>query len=479
MPTGCYVITPVVVNPTPLAITGPTVVCAGSNITLSDATSGGVWSSGNTSTATIAGGTGIVTGVAGGVVTMSYTLGAGCYATYVITVNPVPNISSFTSTVATSECVGLGGVVTIASSSIGTGSYTVTYNLSGANAVTGASATLTMGATTGTFSIPSASLTGTGFTTVTITGISNSFSCTSVPLSGNTSTFTVYPLPTVYTVTGGGGYCVGGTGTHVYLSNSTGGVNYQLWLGAIAVGTPLAGTFSGLDFGAITTVGTYTVTATNATTGCGSNMSGSATIFTNPLPTNTFTVTGGGAYCAGGSGVAVGLSSSQAGVSYQLYVSGVSTGSAVSGSGAAITFGNQTTAGVYTVIGTNTTTLCQSTMTGSQTVVINPLPAAITGTMYLCPGTTVTLADATSGGSWSSSTPGTATVGATTGVVTGAATPGTANIIYTLPTSCSVSATVTVNPNPAAISGLTSVCAGSAITLAMQPEVVTGPAAIH
>ena len=466
MPTGCYVITPVVVNPTPLAITGPTVVCAGSNITLSDATSGGVWSSGNTSTATIAGGTGIVTGVAGGVVTMSYTLGAGCYATYVITVNPVPNISSFTSTVATSECVGLGGVVTIASSSIGTGSYTVTYNLSGANAVTGASATLTMGATTGTFSIPSASLTGTGFTTVTITGISNSFSCTSVPLSGNTSTFTVYPLPTVYTVTGGGGYCVGGTGTHVYLSNSTGGVNYQLWLGATAVGTPLAGTFSGLDFGAITTVGTYTVTATNATTGCGSNMSGSATIFTNPLPTNTFTVTGGGAYCAGGSGVAVGLSSSQAGVSYQLYVSGVSTGSAVSGSGAAITFGNQTTAGVYTVIGTNTTTLCQSTMTGSQTVVINPLPAAITGTMYLCPGTTVTLADATSGGSWSSSTPGTATVGATTGVVTGAATPGTANIIYTLPTSCSVSATVTVNPNPAAISGLTSVCAGSAITLA-------------
>ncbi len=465
MPTGCYVITPVVVNPTPSAITGPTVVCAGSNITLNDATSGGVWSSGNTATATIAPGTGIVTGVAAGVVNMTYTLGAGCTASYTITVNPVPNISSFTSTVATSLCVGVGSVVTIASSSLGAGTFTVTYNLSGANAVTGATATLTMGATTGTFNIPLGSLIATGSTTVTITGISNALTCTSVPLSNNTSTFTVYPLPTVYTVTGGGGYCVGGTGSHVFLSNSTGGINYQLWLGATTVGTPLAGTFAGLDFGAITTVGTYTVTATNATTGCGSNMSGSATIFTNPLPTNTFTVTGGGPYCAGGSGVAVGLSSSQTGVSYQLYVSGVSTGSPVVGSGAAITFGSQTTAGVYTVIGTNTTTLCQSTMSGSQTVVINPLPASITGTMFLCPGTTTTLANTSTGGTWTTSTPGVATVGASTGVVTGVAF-GTANIIYTLPTGCSISATVTVNPNPAAISGLTTVCAGSAITLA-------------
>ncbi len=464
MPTGCYTLTNITVNPTPAAVTGPGVVCVGSNITMSDATAGGIWSSGNTSTAVVNAATGVVTGVAAGSVSIIYTLGAGCTASTTITVNPVPNITNFTSTIATSECVGLGGTVTVTSNTLGVGAFTVTYNLSGANAATGVTATLTMGATNGTFTIPSASLSGTGFTTVTITGISNGFGCTSIPLSNNTSTFSVYPLPTVYNVTGGGGYCAGGTGVHVYLSNSVGGINYQLWNGATAVGAPMAGTFSGLDFGLITTASTYSVTATNATTGCSNNMFGSVTVFINPLPTNTFTVTGGGSYCAGGTGVAVGLSSTQAGISYQLYLAGVATGSPISGAGAAISFGLQTSAGVYTVVGTNTTTLCTSTMTGSATVVVNPLPSAIAGILLVCPGQTTTLTDASTGGTWSSTTPGVAIAGAATGVVSGVSA-GTATIIYTLPTTCSISAVVTVNPLPSAIAGLTSVCAGSAITL--------------
>jgi hypothetical protein len=191
MPTGCLVSINITVNPTPASITGPTVVCAGSPITLSDATSGGVWSSGNTSIATVNPGTGVVTGVAAGTVAITYTLGAGCFATYTITVNPVPNITNFTSTTATSPCIGANSTVTISSNSIGTGTYTVTYNLSGANAATGATATLTMGTTTGTFVIPAASLTSSGFTTVTVTGITNSFGCVSFPITNNASTFSV------------------------------------------------------------------------------------------------------------------------------------------------------------------------------------------------------------------------------------------------------------------------------------------------
>ncbi len=463
MPTGCFVTTNITVNPTPAAITGPTVVCAGSPITLSDATSGGVWSSGNTLIATVNPGTGVVTGVAAGTVAITYTLGAGCFATYTITVNPVPNISNFTSTTATSPCIGASSTVTISSNTIGTGTYTVTYNLSGANAATGATATLTMGTTTGTFVIPSASLTSSGFTTVTVTGITNSFGCVSFPITNNASTFSVNPLPTIYNVLGGGSYCAGGTGVHIFLSNSVGGVNYQLMLGATPVGAPVAGTFAGLDFGLITTVGTYTVTATNATTGCTNSMSGSATVSTTPVP-NVFTLTGGGSYCSGGTGVAVGLSGSNAGINYQLYIGGVATGSPLAGTGSAITFGLQTTAGVYTVVATDATTACTSNMTGSSTVVINPLPAAISGTLTVCPGTTTTLTDATSGGTWSSSTPSIATVGSSTGVVTGVLA-GTAVVSYILGTGCQTTTVVTVNPNPATIGGPSSVCVTSTITL--------------
>jgi hypothetical protein len=53
----------------------------------------------------------------------------------------------------------------------------------------------------------------------------------------------------------------------------------------------------------------------------------------------------------------------------------------------------------------------------------------------LCVGITATRLDALPGGTWSSSTPAVATIGATTGVVTGVS-PGIATIMYTLGTGC-------------------------------------------
>ena len=77
--------------------------------------------------------------------------------------------------------------------------------------------------------------------------------------------------------------------------------------------------------------------ATDATTGCTSNMSGSVIVSINPLPT-VYNVTGGGAYFSGGSGVPIGLSGSQSDVNYQLYNGASAVGSPVNGTGCSYKF---------------------------------------------------------------------------------------------------------------------------------------------
>ena len=91
-----------------------------------------------------------------------------------------------------------------------------------------------------------------------------------------------------------------------------------------------------------------------------------------------YSVTGGGAYCSGGSGVAIGLSNSQVGVSYQLKVGGSNTGSPMAGTGAAISFGLQTAAGTYTVVGSNINGSCNYTldMTGNVAITTEATPVA-------------------------------------------------------------------------------------------------------
>ena len=106
---------------------------------------------------------------------------------------------------------------------------------------------------------------------------------------------------------------------------------------------------------------------------CGAVNSGTATLNVNPAPSQS-TISGGGAFCAGGNGVAIGLSNSGAGINYQLQLNGANNGSPIAGTGAAINFGNKTVAGNYKILATNATTGCTQQMTGGVTVVVNPLP---------------------------------------------------------------------------------------------------------
>ncbi len=117
---------------------------------------------------------------------------------------------------------------------------------------------------------------------------------------------------------------------------------------------------------------TYTVTAIK-NNGCTDSKTVSVDVLNSP---DIYNVTGGGSFCSGGTGVSVGLSGSQNGVSYQLKLNGSNIGSTVSGNGSAFSFGNQIVQGTYTVEAILIATACTKTMNGSAVVVVNPVPVA-------------------------------------------------------------------------------------------------------
>ena len=76
---GCAATTTLTINSgTPTAIAGPSVVCVGTTITLSNGVSGGTWTSSNTAKATIGATSGLVTGVAVGSSTITYKVVNAC-----------------------------------------------------------------------------------------------------------------------------------------------------------------------------------------------------------------------------------------------------------------------------------------------------------------------------------------------------------------------------------------------------------------
>ncbi len=370
----------VTVNPLPTAaiVSGSGTYCDHGTITASNGSSGTMYFQG-----TLSGGFSTATPATSQVITTSGTYyfraqsAAGCWGpagNATVTINSLP--TAYTLTGGGSYCA-TGAGVDVALSGSQTG---VSYQLY--NGVLPVSTPLS-----GTgFSIDFGMQTASGIYTVVAT---NTTSLCNNGMTGQ-DTITVNPLPTVFTVTGGGAYCTGGPGVHVGLSGSQSGVSYQLYAGGASVGSPVAGTGGILDFGLQTITGAYTVIAQNASTHCQNNMAGSASVSVNALP-DVYSTGGGGHYCAGGTGVPVTLSSSNSGIGYQLYMGGVAAGSSVpGGTGIPINFGSYTAAGVYKVVAMNTTTGCLDTMAGSAIIVIDPLPGVynVTGGGNYCTGGT-------------------------------------------------------------------------------------------
>ncbi|MCF8450263.1 MAG: Ig-like domain-containing protein, partial [Taibaiella sp.] len=299
--TGCFNVHTITVNALPATIVGPLQVCEGSTILLSNATPGGLWISDTTAHATIGFVSGIVTGISAGLSNISYSIATtGCLRRVQVTVNQTPPAITGNPHI----CIGAAN--------------TFSNTMPGGSWYSSNPAIATIGLTTG---IATSVTTG----IITISYVMPATGCMA------TRIVTVQPLPTVYNVTGGGNYCAGGFGNHIYLSGSQPGVSYALYRGATATGY-LPGTGFALDFGLLTGAGVYTVQATNVTSGCMRNMAGSATITITPLVTPTVAIiaTPDDSVCAGQS-VTLTADTAHAGnaPTYLWKVNGVSVGAAI------------------------------------------------------------------------------------------------------------------------------------------------------
>ena len=191
-----------------------------------------------------------------------------------------------------------------------------------------------------------------------------------------TGSAVIYSTLNTYSITGTSG-CTS-PGVVIGLNGSDAGVSYQLYNGSSPVSSPVSGTGTAISFNggsAVTTAGTYSVGA--AVGSCSADMSGKSIIYSS---LNTYAVTGGNG-CTN-PGIAVALTGSDYGVAYQLCRNSVATGSPVTGTGAAISFGTQTVTGNYIVqasIGSG----CTASMTGTD-VIYNSALAASPATTAIC-----------------------------------------------------------------------------------------------
>ncbi len=421
---------PMTVTATPNGgtISGPSIVCIGSSITLTDATTGGTWSSTNTAVATVDA-TGNVTGVGTGATTISYTVTNSCgtaAATATVNVFTAPNAGTLSG--ATVICIG--GTSTLSSTSAG-GTWSSTTT---SVATVGSASGLVGGVAAGTSLISYTVTTGCGSAT-------------------DTTTVTVNATATGGTISGPSNVCIGSTAT---LTDPVAG-------GTWSSGTPSVATIS--STGDVTGVATGSTIITYTVSSICGTASATYTVNVSPAP-NAGTISGSSPLCQGSTATFTDAASGGTWSSSDVTVATVGATGTVGG-----------VAGGSVTISYSVTTAC-STAVATFPLTVNPLPVAgtISGASAVCIGLTTTLTETATGGTWSSTNTAAATVDAG-GVVTGVGA-GSTTISYTVTNSCGTVAatkaiTVSAAPNAGAISGTTTVCAGLTSTLS---ETVSGGA---
>lgn len=472
LPTGCTIANTLAVFPAPAPITGIAMACAGQATTLSDVTTGGTWSTSDPSIAIVGSTSGVVIGIAGGMADITYTSPIGCPAWITYTVNPLPmpiagplRVCLGLTAYATAPSFGgtwsssAPAIATIGSTSglmygVSLGTSVITYTFIATGCYTTAPVTvnpppspvvgpssvcvaglinLTDATTGGTWSSSNTAIAGVGLLTGAVTGVSaGTVTITYTPPTGCVAlhALTVNPLPAA--ITGGSVVCA----------------SYPLLL-------------SDVSPGGLWTSGNPGIATVGSTTGVVVGVAGGATIITYTLPTG----------CKAMKSISVLPTAPVVGPDYLclgqpvVYTNAVSGGTWSSSNLAVATVGSLT--GLVSGITLGSAVISYSLPTGcvrTATVIVSPLPSVISGPSSVCFGASVLLTDSSIGGVWTSLDPMVAAVGSASGIVTGISV-GETDITYTLPTGCLAYRTMTVNPLPAAIVGLRSVCAGQTINL--------------
>ncbi|MBX2905416.1 MAG: Ig-like domain-containing protein [Taibaiella sp.] len=407
LPTGCYSTTTLTVNITPGPITGTPTVCVGAGTPLVCTPGGGFWSSSDDFVASVSS-TGVLVGNAVGTAIITYKLTSGCQSELTVTVNAQPGPI----TGGLNVCVGQTSAL--------------------ASDITGGAWSTAFPSLVGTIDPTSGVFTGLSAGTINVTYMMPT-GCFRVAMA------TVAPLPAP--ITGVGSLCVGATTPLSSIPAPSGGGTWQssdIAIGTVNSATGLVGGIS---------AGTVNISIVATSTGCVR----STIVTVNPLPA---TITGSATVCTGRT---TALGSTSTGGTWTSSDATVGTIDATSGVVDGLTTG--TTTIVYT-LGTGCTT--------SLVVTVLASPAAITGIPFVCVGQTTTLANATPGGTWSSSTPANGTVNPSTGDVAGI-TAGTTLISYTTTNGCFATRTVTVGALPTGISGTLTVCENAQTSLSGSP----------
>jgi uncharacterized protein YjdB len=404
--TGCTASSPLTVYPLPVVIVGQDSACVGNCVTLTDASTGGAWTSSSPGIASVVdlGTSATICGLSAGTSIISYAFSAtSCATSVVFTVNALP------SGIAGPAIICLGG-------------------LSGRETDITPGGTWSVSPGTGAATIDPVlgDVTGTAVGTITVT-------YTLPTTCFVTRVLTVNPTPAPITPSAPE-VCVGST---IVLSDITPVGSWVSSNPAIAslAGVGMSITVSGLAPGGVAII-SYIVNSCPAI----------VTVTVHPKPT---VITGTNPVCQGEcvnlfSGGGAGAWSSSAPATGTIDpVTGIFCG---------------LVAGTTTVTYTNTVTGCAR----NKVVTVNATPVITPAAPMVCVGYTNTLNATPTGGTWTT-TSGDLTFAGTTGVITGV-TAGLADVTYTANTSCTVNVTVTVNDLPTAITqttGTNPMCQGT------------------
>ncbi|MFN8249004.1 MAG: Ig-like domain-containing protein [Ferruginibacter sp.] len=490
-------------------VSGASPVCSGVTTTYtSSGVIGGLWSSSNTAVATVNQYTGVVTTIAGGTTTITYTL-VGCgntpvTATKLLTVNQDATAGIVTGSSplcigATATYISTGdaggswtssnpGVATVNPTTgevtgVAEGSTTITYTVTACNGTASASATVVVNPSVNPGIVLGASPLCIGASATYITtgdpgGVWSTSNTALATINGVTREVTAHDAGTLsilYTIPG-----CNGTASATLVINPDANAGVITGTSPLCIGAPATYTSNGdaggtwsssntsvatidANTGAVTTLaaGTTTISYT-ISSGCASPSTATKVLTVSPNA-NAGVISGQGRLCVGSS--ATYTSNGDAGGTWTSLEPGIASIDPNTGVATAVTEGFADF--IYTV-----STGCGAPLQAYYTILVQTSISAgtVTGTTPLCIGATATYtSNGVVGGSWSSSNTSVATVNPATGLVT-AVGAGTTNIIYTLvgcgnvAETASQSLTVNANVNAGTVSGTTPLCIGATAT---------------